>query len=400
MHKVYLLLRNNKKQGPYSLEDMLQQSLQPFDLVWVEGKSVGWKYPTEIDALKAHVAVDKTETKPEVVESKQTIRPHKSFSLQQPSLRQSKPQKVFVSLPAGKTISVSNTEEENLSKKLEKKAEELYQRAQTYAEQRSREKTINSSPSHKPSTAPNELTIDTKYSRSLEDIKDEYTSWLLEQKTNKKRPVYKTSLTIAATILLLAVGYTAAKIVFQKNDEEAISKQSILPTAPEKSAVKSTEVSINKSKITTAKKIARPITKPSTVTTKKTNTATVSSGKPAPKNPVVKQNPPKPVQVVNPVFLPDQVKITGQYSTNKKGIPEFDITVKNNSSQKLRFVAVDIFYYRKDGSLAGKKTLYFNKVAPNSIMTLTAPGNSKADDVIFKMGLLSSEKGELYYTKL
>ena len=47
-----------------------------------------------------------------------------------------------------------------------------------------------------------------------------------------------------------------------------------------------------------------------------------------------------------------------------------------------------------------KKTLYFNKVAPNSIMTLTAPGNSKADDVIFKMGLMSNEKGELYYSKL
>ena len=94
------------------------------------------------------------------------------------------------------------------------------------------------------------------------------------------------------------------------------------------------------------------------------------------------------------------MKITGQYAANKKGIPDFDITVTNNSNQKLRFVAVDIFYYRNDGSLAGKKTLYFNKVAPNSIMTLTAPGNSKADDVIFKMGLMSNEKGELYYTKL
>ena len=157
--------------------------------------------------------------------------------------------------------------------------------------------------------------------------------------------------------------------------------------------------SIKKNTKSTREKTKQSLTKAPVVTKKKTNTAIVNSKKPAAKTPVIK-NEPKQVHVANPVFLPDQVKITGQYSSNKKGIPDFDITVKNNSNQKLRFVAVDVFYYRKDGSLAGKKTLYFNKVAPNSIMTLTAPGNSKADDVIFKMGLMSNEKGELYYSKL
>ena len=63
MHKLYLLLRNNKKQGPYSLEELVQQTLKPFDLVWVEGKSVGWKYPTEIDELKTYVGEPVIETK-------------------------------------------------------------------------------------------------------------------------------------------------------------------------------------------------------------------------------------------------------------------------------------------------------------------------------------------------
>jgi hypothetical protein len=65
----------------------------------------------------------------------------------------------------------------------------------------------------------------------------------------------------------------------------------------------------------------------------------------------------------------------------------------------LRFVAVDVYYYKADASLAGKKTLYFNKLRAHQSMTLTAPGNAKADDVIFKMGLMSSERGELYYAK-
>jgi len=55
MQKPYSLLRNNKQSGPYSLEELLLLNLKPFDLVWVEGKSGGWSYPTEIDALKQHV---------------------------------------------------------------------------------------------------------------------------------------------------------------------------------------------------------------------------------------------------------------------------------------------------------------------------------------------------------
>ena len=56
MQKPYSLLRNNKQSGPYSLEELLHLNLKPFDLVWVEGKSGGWSYPTEIDTLKQHVA--------------------------------------------------------------------------------------------------------------------------------------------------------------------------------------------------------------------------------------------------------------------------------------------------------------------------------------------------------
>ena len=65
MQKPYSLLRNNKQSGPYSLEELLLLNLKPFDLVWVEGKSGGWSYSTEIDALKQHVekAPEKEEKK-------------------------------------------------------------------------------------------------------------------------------------------------------------------------------------------------------------------------------------------------------------------------------------------------------------------------------------------------
>jgi hypothetical protein len=277
----------------------------------------------------------------------------------------------------------------------------LYRRAQAYTEQKAREKNAGPGESSATSKANKQLEIDTKYTRSLEDIKEEYSSWLYEQKRNKKRPVYKTSITIVATIILLAVGYTAAKIVFQKNDVPEIAGQKLPVGNPDPVVAKTGKAASKTNTTTTKKKPVRDLSKTPVVTRKKTNTSIAVSKKPAVKSPVTKKEE-KQVQVANknPVFLPDQVKITGQYSANKKGIPDFNISVTNNSDQQLRFVAVDIFYYRKDGSLAGKKTLYFNKVAAHSVMTLTAPGNSKADDVIFKMGLMSNEKGELYYTKL
>lgn len=56
--KCYLLLRNNRETGPFSLEEITEQSLQPSDLIWIEGQSVAWNYPAEIEALKPFVSVD------------------------------------------------------------------------------------------------------------------------------------------------------------------------------------------------------------------------------------------------------------------------------------------------------------------------------------------------------
>jgi hypothetical protein len=48
----YLLLRNNKETGPFSYEELVKLGLKQYDLVWVEGKSAAWRYPGEIDELK------------------------------------------------------------------------------------------------------------------------------------------------------------------------------------------------------------------------------------------------------------------------------------------------------------------------------------------------------------
>jgi hypothetical protein len=53
----YRLLRDNKESGPYSQEEMIAKGFKPYDLIWVEGKSAGWRYPSEIPELKAFAPV-------------------------------------------------------------------------------------------------------------------------------------------------------------------------------------------------------------------------------------------------------------------------------------------------------------------------------------------------------
>ena len=54
---MYLLLRNNKQTGPFSMEELKSMGLKAYDLVWLEGKSAAWRYPSEIEELKAFAPV-------------------------------------------------------------------------------------------------------------------------------------------------------------------------------------------------------------------------------------------------------------------------------------------------------------------------------------------------------
>jgi hypothetical protein len=50
---TYLLLRNNKESGPFTVEEIKGMPLKSYDLVWVVGKSAAWRYPGEITELKS-----------------------------------------------------------------------------------------------------------------------------------------------------------------------------------------------------------------------------------------------------------------------------------------------------------------------------------------------------------
>lgn len=53
----YLLLRDNKQTGPYTAEELAVKGLKAYDLVWLEGKSAAWRYPSELAELKPFAPV-------------------------------------------------------------------------------------------------------------------------------------------------------------------------------------------------------------------------------------------------------------------------------------------------------------------------------------------------------
>jgi hypothetical protein len=73
MKKSYLLLRNNRQSGPFTIDELLQQQLQPTDLVWVEGQSVAWCYPPQLTDLNGQPPTAKSIIRKEKKPKKESI---------------------------------------------------------------------------------------------------------------------------------------------------------------------------------------------------------------------------------------------------------------------------------------------------------------------------------------
>lgn len=186
MQKVYLLLRSNKKSGPYSLEEIVQLNLKPFDLVWVEGRSAAWQYPFEVPALKPYVPETPQATPflpiaTEVLEKPVTSTPNPV----QPKTEI--PKKVFVSVPK----SYQPIKEQPPVQKAEEVKKEIPAYTQpTYTQQKPVE----------------EEATKTNYSRSLNEVEEEYTGWMYKQKTKKKSSVNPKDAVFAVLILAIVAG--------------------------------------------------------------------------------------------------------------------------------------------------------------------------------------------------
>ena len=120
MERVYHLLRDNVKHGPYTIDELIQHKLDKNDLIWVEGKTLAWAYPSEIEELQKMFNPSKPVEKIEV----KTITPYAVSKVYAPQV-----------ISGGPVVHNSNAENTAPVKKLtpdeeiEARAEEIRRRA-------------------------------------------------------------------------------------------------------------------------------------------------------------------------------------------------------------------------------------------------------------------------------
>ena len=272
----YLLLRNNKESGPYSLEALIQLGLKPYDLVWVEGRSAAWRYPSEVDDLKFYAPIveeqpfdrffkkpseqkkEREEPKPVVQEVVlQTItetQPEKIKEIvieKEPETIEVKTPKkqVYVSMPAngGRTVIIKKTEQvaaavstngngslnDTYSKNQEtlKKSDSAANSSPSYTElvsdynkQQYAEKKV---PVQQTPLPADDYPLEKKYSQSLDDIKDMYVQTLADRK--RKNAQKKIIVNVAKKVLpfaaVLVIGIlTGVFIMNTKSGKEPASQ--------------------------------------------------------------------------------------------------------------------------------------------------------------------------------
>ena len=438
----YILLRDNKENGPYSLEEITAKGFKAYDLIWIEGRSAGWRYPSEIAELKPFAPVveeqpydrfykkpaeQTSEIKVETLpEQPITIKPYNNQTIEteiatNPFTNTSK--KIYVTLPGeGRKPVYIETEKQ-------KPAEQKIIKEQTT----------------EPIIQTESVVLEEKYSQPLNEIKKMYVNKVLQEK--KKSPAgiiinEKIKLTALAFTLLLsgtAVGLfinrnkpssekiIAANVPQQKvintaaqseepvidnglhatglssealakldnkqketntsfKEEKAITSSSALPK--NKNEDESSKQKIKYIKQEASQKIKEPFS-PSVTNSHSTTGETTINNQPQANNKElesIKKN------------IGKEINITA--SNYKKatfgGISNLEFTVSNNTAYTIDMVIAEVDYYTANKKIYKTETVYFKNIAPNGSQVQQAPNSNRGYEVKYRISLISSKELGIY----
>lgn len=196
---TYLLLRDNKENGPYTLEQLLSFGLKAYDLVWINGRSAAWRYPSEIEELKPYAPVveeqpfDRFYKKPA-----ETVQPQNQVKSVQDT-----PQPVYQAYQPRITAQV----EEKAEKKEPARKSVFVTLPATPVEEYIEPVQVPDEPTPTIKVVENKEAVQTKFSQPLDEIKEQYVKTLLERKQKiSRRSVWMQQLRIAGIMVLLIGG--------------------------------------------------------------------------------------------------------------------------------------------------------------------------------------------------
>jgi hypothetical protein len=264
----YRLLRSNKESGPYTLNDLVALGLKPYDLVWVDGRSAAWRYPSEVDELKEYAPAieeqpyDRFYKRPSetelsikepvsVANSEKIYQPttiNESFAKEEPAknipiaIGIEKPvenkevkttipeirtpyqspepkKKVFVSMPETNGFEpYQNTSQDSRHDQQQYEQNQYQQYLPKPKPEQVKQKPIEER-SYSPISVQesDESRLETKYTQSLDDIKEMYINTLVQRKTNNRRKeILKKLRPVLIPVLLLAAGFAIGYVIKTK----------------------------------------------------------------------------------------------------------------------------------------------------------------------------------------
>jgi hypothetical protein len=376
MEKIYLLLRNNIQSGPFTLTELANSAICSDDLVWILGKSNTWCYVDEIVELRL------------LNNSSSVSVPANSISIT-PPVKTNSP-RIFVSLPSHNNTLIKESvepDEPNFEERIERVKQKITAAQET--------KHVDA-----------ELNIN--YSRPLDEIKAEYADWLQAQR--KSRRVKALPFLLVALLIVFAAvfGYNGIESLMLDSANQTLTSQKLQEPAKQ---VRATVVSESQKSmpVTESQDKQQIAVNPVPEKQKPGFVKKQQPQKPLQTKPSVKENTPNIHQSGNEVqkaapatpSIASQISLKAEYINTDQvpGLGGMSVTFTNSSQQFLKLVAVDVIYYEDLDHELMRKTLYFTDVKPGEILKRTAPAHKKAKGAYARLGLISSESGNLFYAK-
>lgn len=435
---TYLLLRSNKQSGPYNLQQLVNVGLKPYDLVWVEGKSAAWRYPSEVDLLKEYAPKveeqpydrfykkpeEKKEEKPAIEAPPVKQKEETITASAEPKAVNIATKKVFVAMPENhvpkkvqpvipKPVIAEEKPKVVEEKKVEPQPtpvkEEFKQPVLSRQEPAYKEPTFSSK---------DDATLNEKYSESLDDIKRRYTETYLNRKKGSRWTSTHTSI---AQVFGGAIFFCLLVVFAYKNfagDEKTAPRTTIIQ--PDKRAINTTVPNKQPSAPTVlAETNKQPQAKKPQVEKKSPDitaeTSDVSKETPVneelnkeseiiavdykpekkavmPAVEVEKTEVPKPK--TKPVNIRKFVNVQANNYKQRAfgGVMNLELTVNNDSKFELDKVTVELQYLKPSEQPLKTETIVFSSIGANDSKTLKIPDYLRGVKIAYRVtGVESSQ---------
>jgi hypothetical protein len=436
----FLLLRNNKQTGPYSVEELEKMGLKPYDLIWVNGRSAAWRYPGEIDDLKSFAPpveeqpYDRFYKKP-TEESQKRKEPSKVDSLSDPAPlgNGSSNGNGNGNGNSGNGNSINYAPAANPNQKKEKEYKRVFvtlpnaisnkkapavdeppvpQQPPSFAPQKFAEPIPAVTEKQKPQKT--ESHTDERNGHSSIDI------YYTRRKSFYSRRSFLVSAFAIGILALIGLGMfiglslqrpnreagkQETERVYRVSDKEAkgpgtdaankdnsgAAANSIQNSAAQvdSAAILANAKKIKNNRSTSVRSQLKDLQQKSEVKPIDSSLLSAAPAKVEPEKKAPEKKAPNLGKLVSVSSNDFQVGPFG-------GISKLELTVHNTSDYELDLVIVDLEYLKVNKELYKTETLYFKDVGANSSVTIAAPKSSRGNKINYKISLISS-KDKLYH---